>query len=183
MAERTSDRDPKRFDPRFSPEFQPGFDARLHRQEPPAVNREGAARGPAPSLITRASRGGSTPSTDAAASASHSDAAAHEADPAAAPHADTAADHDVPEQEPAPWWRRVNPYLVALGVIGLAIMGAAAAGVQYVYDSATNSYTSQFDYIYVQLAVYGAPVVFSVGLATLVSIIVILAVRWRAHSR
>lgn len=177
MAERTSDRDAKRFDPRFSPEFQPGFDARVHRQQPPAMNRETAARGTAPSLITRTSRPASTVDTDAAASAPYSDAAAQQTVTDAASPVDAANDdlHDVPTQ----WWRRLNPYLVALGVIGVVIMVAAAAGVQYVYDAATNSYTNQFDYIFVQLAVYGAPVVFSVGLATLVSIVVILAARWR----
>lgn len=180
MAERTTDRDSKRFDPRFSPEFQPGFDPRVHREAPPAVNRQVATDEAPPSLIARVSRGGSVPSSDAQESASRADGAARDTavdaeTTDASPEVDETADADAA----APWWRRLNPYLVVLGLLGGAILLGALMLLQWAYESAGNPYTQQFDYLLMQFTMFGAPVMIALGIAILASVPLVLALRWR----
>lgn len=181
MAERTTDRESRTFDPRFSPEFQPGYDPRVDREAPPAVNREAAARETPPSLITRVARGGSVQSTDVAASGPASgtvdrDGAADDSDVAGVPsELDETLDFDAA----LPWWRRLNPYLVALGVLGVAILISAFALLQWVYGAAGNPYTQQVDYLLMQFTMFGAPIMVALGIAILASILVVLALRYK----
>lgn len=172
------------FDPRFSPQFQPGFDARVHREEPSTVTREPVTNRAADSLITRPARRAQDSSgtdtgddPDPAATDTPAGAASASASPAAASRSN-AADSATDEHEPQAWWRRVNPYLVALAVVGVGLIGASVGWMAWVYSLANGQY-SQFDYIIVQFAMFGAPIMCAVGVATLVSILVILAVRWR----
>src|SRR5690554_1446465 len=183
MAERTSDGGSKNFDPRFSREFQPGFDPRVHREAPPSVSRESAPRPTTPSLITRTTR-----VTDAATAAPgrDSDAGADAApDGTAAPSTTAASSEphaDTTPEDDQPFWRRLNPYLVALGVIGVALIGASLGWMGWVYSIANSPLTQQFDYLIMQFAMFGAPILLSVGVASLLSILVVLAVKWRRRT-
>lgn len=182
MTERTTDRDSRAFDPRFSPEFQPGFDPRVHREAPPALSRETAARETPPSLITRVSRGGSVQSADAHASVSSAPDAVRETATAAADGvADAAAEVDetLDLESAAPWWRRLNPYLVVLGVLGVGILLSALALLQWVYEAASQPYTQQFDYLLMQFTMFGAPVMVALGVAILALIPTVLALRYK----
>lgn len=173
----------KRFDPRFSPEFQPGFDARVHgeatRSAAPA-----AGAGPAPeSLITRpARRAQARGAQDAAGDAPGRVDESGEADGLAAgvTVAGEGADVDSSDEaEPLAWWRRLNPFLVALGVVGVALIVVALGWMAWVYEAATSPTTQQFDYLIMQFAMFGAPILLSVGVLSLVLILVVLAVRYR----
>lgn len=78
-----------------------------------------------------------------------------------------------------PWWRRLNPYLVTLGVLGVGILLVAVALLQWVYETASNPYTQQFDYLLMQFTMFGAPVMVALGVAILASIPAILALRYK----
>ncbi len=166
MSDRDTSAGP-RFDPRFPPAFQPGYDERVHREEPPRVPLREAPRTDLDDLIA------------AAAADSHEERIA----------SDPAFDHDdeTPDAaKPAPaqqWWRRINPYLVALGLIGVALLAGAW---NLAHASASGAYfagpSSQFDPVqvfFLQTAMFSVPLLGSLGLATLISVVVILAARWR----
>ncbi|MBX3095090.1 MAG: hypothetical protein KF680_11220 [Cryobacterium sp.] len=182
MAERTTDHHVKRFDPRFSPEFQPGFDPRVHREAPPALNREAAAQETPPSLITRVSRAGSGQSADAHGSASAPAGPARETSASTADgvaEASAEADEALDLEPATAWWRRLNPYLVVLGVLGVGILLSALALLQWVYETASNPYTQQFDYLLMQFTMFGAPVMVALGVAILALIPTVLALRYK----
>ncbi|WP_168626170.1 MULTISPECIES: hypothetical protein [unclassified Cryobacterium] len=166
MSDRDTSAGP-RFDPRFPPAFQPGYDERVHREEPPRVPLREAPRTDLDDLIA------------AAAADAHEERIA----------SDPAFDHgdetpDAAEPAPAgPWWKRINPYLVALGLIGVALLVAAWNLAAY---SARGAFfgqpSSQFDPVqmfFLQSAIFTVPLFGTLGLATLISIVVILATRWR----
>lgn len=166
MSDRDTSAGP-RFDPRFPPAFQPGYDERVHREEPPRVPLREAPRTDLDDLIA------------AAAADSHEERIA----------SDPAFDHDDETPDAAkpapaqPWWRRINPYLVALGLIGVALLAGAW---NLAHASASGAYfagpSSQFDPVqvfFLQTAMFSVPLLGSLGLATLISVVVILAARWR----
>lgn len=78
-----------------------------------------------------------------------------------------------------PWWRRLNPYLVVLGVLGVGILLSALALLQWVYETANNPYTQQFDYLLMQFTMFGAPVMIALGVAILALIPTVLALRYK----
>lgn len=166
MSDRDTSAGP-RFDPRFPPAFQPGYDERVHREEPPRVPLREAPRSELEDLIA------------AAAADSHEERIP----------SDPAFDHgdETPDAaEPAParaWWKRINPYLVALGLIGVVLLAAA---LNLAATSASGAFfagpSSQFDPVqlfFVQTAMFSVPLLAFLGLATLISVVVILAARWR----
>lgn len=180
MAKPSKSDDAKRFDPRFSPEFQPGFDARVHRESPPAVNREAASTRGRGAVITRpVSR-----QQDAAAAPAAGDAESTRPDDLAVSvqSAGGVSDLEVEltDREPLAWWRRLNPYLVALGAVGVGLIGLAVYWMFRVYEVATSPFTQQFDYLIMQFAMFGAPIVGGLGIAALLTILVVLAARWRS---
>src|SRR5690554_1693655 len=109
------------FDPRFSPEFQPGFDPRVHG-ESPAVTRA-APRASAGTVITRPPARAQDSPLGAADVEGMSDQAEPEVPPPGAASRDSGEIVDAAEDEPTARWRRVNPYLAALGVVGVALVG------------------------------------------------------------
>lgn len=178
MAKASRSEGAERFDPRFSPEFQPGFDARKHAELSRSAVRESVVRAPAGSLITRPARRAQDASAEPAAAEAES--TAPEAPTAAPTGAVEGVDVEVDaDTEPPVWWRRLNPYLVALGVVGVAIIAVAVSWMVWVYEAATSPTVQQFDYLIMQFAMFGAPVLLSVGVLALVSIFVVLAFRWR----
>ena len=167
------------FDPRFDPAFQPGYDPLVHRKE---------------SLFSRlpsvASTFGTTRQDDLPLVSGVVSGVGSER-PAAGPvERITAVDGFAPEDEllvgdPAPWWRRVNPYLLALGALGVifimtgfGLVNTAAEGMRAGFNSNPGD-DSFFWQMFWQMSLFGAPMLVVLGLATLSSIVVILAVRWR----
>lgn len=156
----------KRFDPRFSPAFQPGYDPRVHREAPPAAPlREEPRRG-----WTEAGRDLPEEREEFPIFAIP-ESAGTEAEEAT-----------LEEVEPAPWWRRFNPWLVLLWVIGVAfILGgiwfvSAIEGWSRTQQTGFDSYLMSLIY---QMSWLGVPLLIVLGLATLTSTVVILAARWR----
>lgn len=123
-----------------------------------------------------------TPSTDrdgefddAASSTARGRASAVENDPEFSRPAD--------DIEPLAWWRRVNPWLIVLWVLGAVFVVAPFVIVALLQD-VTNSLQNQqvWDYflnMVMQMVWFGAPMMVVLGLATLTSTVVILALQWR----
>lgn len=149
----------KRFDPRFSPAFQPGYDPRVHREEPPSVPLREEPRRDWPET--------------------------RDEFPIFAIPEEPEIEADgvmVDDAEPAPWWRQVNRWIVALWAIGVAFILAGVAVMGFVIDWAGSAQQVGFDYvasILMQSLMSGAPMLIVLGLATLTSTVVILAARWR----
>ena len=80
------------------------------------------------------------------------------------------------EDDPAP--RRTNPYVIAIGVAALVLVGGGLYLVSRLRDlfSDTQS-TSAIDYTTLQVLMYAAPLVLVLGLATGVGLLFLLAVR------
>jgi hypothetical protein len=150
----------KRFDPRFSPAFQPGYDPRVHREEPPSAPlRDEPSTGWAETRPERFEYALPEP-----------------VEPELA---------DEPEEEPEPvaWWRRFNPWLVVLWVLGVVFILAGLGLIHFVADWTQNGqqggdYQSYLMSVMLQMAWFGAPMLITLGLATLTSTVVILAARW-----
>jgi hypothetical protein len=166
MSDRDTSAGP-RFDPRFPPAFQPGYDERVHREEPPRVPLREAPRTELDDLIA------------AAAADSHEERVTP----------DPAFDHDDETPgaaKPAPdqqWWKRINPYLVALGLIGVALLAVAwnlaATSASGTFFAGPSSRLDPLQLFFLQTAMFSVPLLAFLGLATLISVVVILAARWR----
>lgn len=91
----------------------------------------------------------------------------------------TEVDESLDLESAIPLWRRLNPYLVVLGVLGVGILLSALALLQWVYDAASNPYTQQFDYLLMQFTMFGAPVMVALGVAILAVIPTVLALRYK----
>lgn len=181
MAKSSEGGGSERFDPRFSPEFQPGFDARVHRESPPKVSRGAAVRVSSRAIVTRtvARVQDASPGPDSAVDAEEAAETVEGTVPAGVgSHVAGDGGGSGDDEHPA-WWRRLNPYLVGLGVSGVTLIAAAVGWMAWVYSAASNPYTQQSDYLIMQFAMFGAPMLLSVGAATLVSILVVQALRWR----
>lgn len=185
MSETESRRDEglsKRFDPRFSPAFQPGYDPRVHREAPPSAPlRDGPLR--------------DWPEARVAAPAQRRDWSAPQADGVSA-EPDEFSIYTVPgsaevEQavvgvediEPAPWWRRINPWFVVLWALGIAIILLALLVANVIAEGAfqpnPNEPVGFFVSMLPQMVIFGLPSLICVGLATFVTPFIILAARWR----
>lgn len=148
----------KRFDPRFSPAFQPGYDARVHREEPPSAPLREEPRADWSDVRT-------------------------ERPVFALPESEaTVINDEVAMDEGAlPWWRGFNPWFIVLWVLGIAfIIGALSASqlLQSFVQLSTDTSPAFASYVY-QMVTLGSPMLIVLGLATLTSTIVILAARWR----
>ena len=166
MSDRDTSAGP-RFDPRFPPAFQPGYDERVHREEPPRVPLREAPRTDLDDLI--------------AAAVADANEERIASDPAF-DHGDDTQDAAAPTTAQA-WWKRINPYLVALGLIGVALLvvawNLAHASTSGAYFSGPSSEFDPVHVFFLQSAIFTVPLLGSLGLATLISIVVILATRWR----
>jgi hypothetical protein len=158
----------RRFDPRFSPAFQPGYDPRVHREEPPSAPLREEPRRDWDELRAPQSPDAPRPAFDLA-----------EFDQGEPVETDV----DLAPIEPVPWWRRFNPWLVLLwllGVgfilVGLWLMSFAALAFRSSEPTGADGYLLS---MLAQMSFFGAPMVITLGLATLTSTVVILAARWR----
>jgi hypothetical protein len=145
---------PPGFDPRFDPAFQRGF--------------EGPVPGAPPAKVPR--------SQPAVVRADESEKAAAEA-------ALTAASDplriDRPFTDDAKT-RRVNPFLVVLGGLSVALIGGGLWAAQFARESfLTVNLSTDIDYVTLQMVIIFAPTAVALGIATALGLLFILARRWQ----
>ena len=168
------------FDPRFDPAFQPGYDPSVHRKESlfsrtPSVASTFGGRQDDPALVSGVVSGVGSEAPPAAGVGDR---------PAAAEGFPP--EEELPLGEPAPWWRRVNPYFLALGALGVIFIVAGFAFVNVAAEGMRSGFNSNlgddsiFWQMFWQMSLFGSPMLIVLGLASLVSIVVILAARWRS---
>ncbi len=165
----------KEFDPRFSRAFQPGFDARVHREEPPQAsprNEQGTNQRRDPVEPQRTVDG--VPSfavTVQAATMSDSERSSGER-----------TSSEFSDLYPIAWWRRVNPWFLVLwglGVTFIALGGLTAVfSVEWQNEAFQGIDGGQIYFVLINMAMQGAPLLVVLGLATLTSTVVIQAARW-----
>jgi len=169
--------DASKFDPRFDPAFQRGYDG-----PPPAV---------APQRTLRRSRSDSPPEPIGLPpkySAVEQPVFGERPSELLQPEVSSRrADDRVArellelelELEDAPRGR--NPFLVTLAIIGvLLILGSIAfmMNLEGLIEKATMQ-GSQTIFYYMQAILYGAPLLMTLGLATLIGVLFVYAVRWK----
>ena len=164
----------RRFDPRYSPAFQPGYDPRVHRETPRSAP-----------LRDEPVRDWPESRRDAPGAAREMLEIRDDLSIFALPE-ESATEPDevaVEEVEPAPWWRRINPWFIALWAIGVVFI---LAGVRLVSSVEALSRGPQgfgdggfFVSMLIQMSWIGVPILIGLGLATITSTVVIMAARWR----
>jgi hypothetical protein len=81
--------------------------------------------------------------------------------------------------EPDARGRRINPYLVVLGAVSVALIAGGlylVSRLREFFDSSQSS--SDFDFVTLQVLLYAAPLIVVLGLATAIGMVFIAAVRW-----
>jgi hypothetical protein len=144
--------DDDRFDPRFDPAFQRGY------------------TGPVPSSAQATS---AKPRMDAPVP--------HRiAEPEYTAHRIVHDDRDdEPEYTDDAPMRRANPFLIALGVVALALVGGGLYLISRMRDLfASTQNQADFDFVTMQVLMGLAPIIVCLGLATAIGVLFIYAVRW-----
>lgn len=164
----------RRFDPRFSPAFQPGYDPRVHREAPPSAPlREEPGRDWPEARHDELGADRETPDPGDGLSIF------------ALPEDRSTEPDDVllEEVEPAPWWRRINPWFIALWAIGVVFIlgGLWLLSTVEIWSQGPQAFGggSFFVSILLQMSLFGVPILLGLGLATITSTVVIMAARWR----
>ncbi|CAN5242113.1 hypothetical protein BH11ACT2_BH11ACT2_18190 [soil metagenome] len=146
-------------DPRFDPAFQRGFEATVGttRRRPPVGT---------PSVV---------PAQETVAKPTA---------PIVAPRAvvddESFVDHPIATAlDPEPEARRFNPFLVALVLIGVVLIAAGIAGSMFANSVFQTDLTSTVSYVTVLLVISGSAVSIGVGVATLIGILFLAALRYR----
>jgi hypothetical protein len=142
------------FDPRFDPAFQRGFDGAEVSDAPRVVQRD--VRRATPVRPPEPTPPPLTPSATASADPQPSDAAAPDSPP------------------------RRNPFLIALGVVSVALVAAGVWGIQAARAPflATDT-TSSVDFVGLQILQFVSPVSIALGVATAIGILFVYAVGWQ----
>lgn len=179
----------RRFDPRFSPAFQPGYDPRVHREAPPAAPLRQEPRRDWPETRGAATQAGSREAgpVDVGLAGSGSAGSGTDEFSIFAITGETVGEPEdlaFEEPEPAPWWRRINPWLIVLWILGIAIVLLAFQLANVVFDAAflqgqNSGNLGYFVSMLPQMVIFGLPSLICLGLATFVTPFVILAARWR----
>lgn len=156
------------FDPRFDPAFQRGYD------------------GPAPQAAPRrrvAKRTETPPDPIGMPPVGGAYVRAPLAEPRpvrATPSAEGVVEDEIVEVDAE---RRANPFLIVLAVVGVGIAGVGAAllaNMATIFEQANSAGpNNQYDFYYLQTIMWGAPMLVCLGIATVVGVLFVLAVRWR----
>ncbi len=75
--------------------------------------------------------------------------------------------------------RRINPFLIALGAVSVALIAGGlylVSRLRELFDSSQTN--SDFDFVTLQVAMNAAPLIVVLGLATAIGLVFIAAVRW-----
>lgn len=172
MAERPA------IDPRYDPAFQRGYAG------PTAHRADAEVRDGAPRVTSALQRDvGPPPGPARADTPAHPAAAASATPPAdAAPElgADAAAPAVVHVAAPAPRPPWTNPFVVLIAVIGVAVsaMGAWLLQTALQLTQSARGPTTETDYWLLQWAMIASPVILSLGVCVLVTVLVFCAVYW-----
>jgi hypothetical protein len=146
------------FDPRFDPAFQRGFDGAEVPDAPRVVQRDVRRASPVRPPEPTAGTAPLPPSGTGTASADPqpSDAAAPDSPP------------------------RRNPFLIALGVVSVALVAAGVWGIQAARAPflATDT-ASSVDFVGLQILQFVSPVSIALGVATAIGILFVYAVGWQ----
>jgi hypothetical protein len=146
--------DDARFDPRFDRAFQPGYDGPLAATRPTQRAAGATTIGPVPT---------SRVAPDALA-------------PVSAPVVEKSETGEATTDEPT---RRINPFLIPLGLIAVALL----AGGLFLFSRLRVLVTegqigADVDYVSVQALVYATPLLIVLGIATGIGLLFLLASRW-----
>jgi|GEM_PF-2000130 len=166
----------KAFDPRFSRAFQPGYDARVHREEPPQAS-------PRIEQSTTERRDPAAPRVPAegAPKFAVSESPATKNDTEGSPGEWLTSDNDGPS--PVTWWRRINPWFLPLWGLGIAFIVLGIVAVVFSIEWQNAAYQGieggQYYFVLMNVVMQGASLLVALGLATLTSTLVIQAARWR----
>jgi len=163
------------FDPRFDPAFQRGFAS--DAATPTAAQRSRPARAATPPVPEAASAPAPAQPSSVVGPAGASTSPAPLGSSPVAGAADAAADVE-PETRP-------NPFLIALGVLSVALIAAGLWGVQTARAPflGTNVATD-VDFVGLQILQVLAPMAIALGAATAIGILFVYAVGWqRRRSR
>ena len=152
--------DDDRFDPRFDPAFQRGYSGSAPATVPstvpstvPATNAKPRVESPVQQHVTE-----------------------HEQPARRIEHDDRDHDFDFADDATA---RRTNPFLIALGVVALALVGGGLYLISRMRDLfASTQNQADFDFVTMQVLMGLAPIIVCLGLATAIGVLFIYAVRW-----
>jgi hypothetical protein len=169
------------YDPRFDPAFQRGFEGETAfppRQVPASAPSRQAAI-PAPDRIVAPMPAELRPRSQAERQAERQ---ARPADDEYRPVTQRAALEFEPQADVAPVPLRSNPFLIAVLVIAVALIGAGVligSRIDLWYDDVSADAPG---FGLLNMLQIGAPLAISLGLATIIAVLVILALRWRGRS-
>jgi hypothetical protein len=148
-----------KFDPRFNPAFQRGYQGKAELKAQPQRPEQSATPGssvPAPAVAPQQ----------------------HRVDPAAA---ERLFGHEPRFEDAAEAGERnkFNPFLLGLLVIAAALI---VVGL-FVFQSTREIFLdSEVDFMTVQAVIYAVPIAISLGIATVIGVLFVYAVRWnRSH--
>jgi hypothetical protein len=156
---------PDDFDPRFDPAFQRGFDGTAAADAPNVARRD--ARRATPVRPPEPIAGPAQPRASAP-TVGQPPRGTDSVDPG---RADDAA------LEPRP---RTNPFLIALGVVSVALVAAGVWGIQAARAPflATDT-ASNVDFVGLQILQFLSPVAIALGVATAIGILFVYATDWQ----
>jgi hypothetical protein len=144
--------DDDRFDPRFDPAFQRGYTGPVPTSVP-ATNAKPRIDSPAPHRVAEPEQ------------------SAHRV-----VHDDRDDEFEYPDDAPL---RRANPFLIALGVVALALVGGGLYLISRMRDLfASTQNQADFDFVTMQVLMVLAPIIVCLGLATAIGVLFIYAGRW-----
>ena len=84
------------------------------------------------------------------------------------------------ETEPEVHARRVNPFLIALGILAFALTMGGVQGIRTVQSAYENANSgSNFDYMTINMLSYGAPLSITLGAAIIAGLLFMYASAWQ----
>lgn len=156
--------DRARLDPRFDPAFQRGYDG---------VMPSGSSSTPPATAMPSSPPPAAPPSTPEPRALPREDAGASPAAPATSPRTLLTPDAFVVDEP-----RRLNPWLITLGVVSIALTLGGLLLITRLRDLFADTQNSaEFDYVVLQSLIIGAPILVGLGLATGIGLLFVLAAR------
>ena len=176
-----ADKEVPEFDPRFDPAFQRGFDGPVGRRSASGAEAStGYLRGTRPATI-QAPAALNQPLEPARPKewenflgAGQAGAVPNVGEPAAA----SAREDD----EPVETVRGRNPFLIALLIISVLLVGGGIGALQWLRAKfLAPDIATDLDFVTLQASTVGAAIVVGLGLATAIGVLFVYAVRWRGR--
>ncbi|MGN6273092.1 MAG: hypothetical protein ACTHMQ_08370 [Protaetiibacter sp.] len=169
-------------DPRYDPAFQRGYDGAVAT----GSRSEAASRRTAPhvtSALQRATVPSAAPRTSETGAGFDGIVTGSGAAPAQAPADATAVASASPVVQVAapalraPW---TNPFAIAVTIVGIGVLGVGVWLLQETFQmtQSETGFQTQTDYWFMQWGMIAAPIFVALGIAILVSVLVMCAVYW-----